>query len=1120
MNTPTRPVIERTNKLGRRARLAGALALAAAAVLGGCTSGGGGGEPFGLTFISVQQGQVWKINRPIRIGFSSAVDFSSVNLNTINIRRMGGAPSAGEFFMESPNVVVFQPRCPLLDDYSDAGLLPGGIDYELSVLGIDKTSSLTVRSVGGVSLATGDSRTFKTPDSAQKPDLFFDPVPQAPSPVVRTTNPADNAILNATYVEIGGDPNDRVYFERDPLSGMISLDPPGALPLNKLSDPGTSVAMVVFFNQPVDPSVNNVTSTRLDWQFKNQNTLWQSLSTNVSLIANCAQSGAVVRIEPLGIMPPATELRLNVAPEFSDIVGETNLLFQNDFALADTDVAPDPLVDNMLEEFASTADSDTSAALADPFAEWGGGSLRHNFSFTGTGGNAAGNFNWTVPTGGATFFSTNSSTITDQFGATKTVIGGVVDVNDLTIPAGAVLKVTGSNPLVILASGTVTIEGEINISGSDNPGVVTLNTTNIPESGAPGQAGGGSGGIGSPLITASSPRGGNGSGAFNQPDAGGKGGETGWNNIAANQTDGRRGAGGGGGRLGPDQPQVFGTVASLGEFDQSFIGLDAEPGFSNLEPNANGAFSGPAGPFGGDVGPGPFVDADPTNDFFGVGVDFASNTIIPGELKTPWAGAGGGAGGDAAFVNINGTFPKTPFSPKGDEKGAGGGGGGGSLRILALEDIIIGANGLIVCRGGTGGGGENTLFLNRVGGGSGGGSGGHVILEAAGVIDMSAATGAGTSGQLAGGILATGGNGGAGKSDAGGATAGPNGQVEELPKNDACPPTTSTSGEYPTTGVNACQGHTDGAGGDGGPGLIQLHAPSVTSILPPAGKTLADVCKPNPRFFEVSTSPSWIAELTPSFSSRSVGRSQWIPLGEGGFDINGASYKNVTLEFGGTDPGTGLVKAPGGVVERLTAVLGPDTLLASGVPSILSAFRIVLDAGPLVGGANEFLLDSPALLNRYVLRLDNGSSVESFDVVAASYNPTTMALTLTVDGTGNDLTSSFGPGSTAELLPAFFRVSSNGVVDSLPDSATVTIQFQITTADAFGDPDLGNIFPDPMDPSVFESNVANINSAPGNEDFRFFRFETLFNIDALGNGLTPTNPIPSIDFLRVPFRYQ
>jgi hypothetical protein len=69
--------------------------------------------------------------------------------------------------------------------------------------------------------------------------------------------------------------------------------------------------------------------------------------------------------------------------------------------------------------------------------------------------------------------------------------------------------------------------------------------------------------------------------------------------------------------------------------------------------------------------------------------------------------------------------------------------------------------------------------------------------------------------------------------------------VQTTPTFDACPD------GYPLTGLNGCKGHINGAGGDGSPGVIQLHTrngfdPSHPSILLPAGKTIADVCKPLP----------------------------------------------------------------------------------------------------------------------------------------------------------------------------------------------------------------------------------------------------------------------------------
>lgn len=88
-------------------------------------------------------------------------------------------------------------------------------------------------------------------------------------------------------------------------------------------------------------------------------------------------------------------------------------------------------------------------------------------------------------------------------------------------------------------------------------------------------------------------------------------------------------------------------------------------------------------------------------------------------------------------------------------------------------------------------------------------------------------------------VNATGGQGGAGKDDTGGAFGGSQGQQQTKPANDACPP-----------GFTGCAGHVDGAGGDGSPGLIQLHVPvsdvpGGRVVLAP-GATLADVCLPVP----------------------------------------------------------------------------------------------------------------------------------------------------------------------------------------------------------------------------------------------------------------------------------
>ena len=62
------------------------------------TSGIAGQGGFQLTLITVPAGETeWQINRPIEFHFNDDVDFTSINLNSIQIRELDGNPAAGEF---------------------------------------------------------------------------------------------------------------------------------------------------------------------------------------------------------------------------------------------------------------------------------------------------------------------------------------------------------------------------------------------------------------------------------------------------------------------------------------------------------------------------------------------------------------------------------------------------------------------------------------------------------------------------------------------------------------------------------------------------------------------------------------------------------------------------------------------------------------------------------------------------------------------------------------------------------------------------------------------------------------------------------------------------------------
>lgn len=1081
-----------------------------ALLVSGCSGGGGvSGEEaaanqFLLLDVSVGPGQVWQINRPIEFVFSHPVDFSTVNLNTINIAQANGAPALGTFVADpaQPTRVTFLPACPTREDFSDAGLLPGGVTYRILVGGLD-TGGLAVRDTAGRALLVSQTLTFTTPVSTELTDLFLDLVNGPPSPVLRQSPGGVG-----TRVVIGGDEANALYFQFNP-SGVGELPAGSLLPLNLYSDPASRVEFVVEINQPVNPSLTNVNSSRIQLQFDAdldpQNEDWQPLATEVELVANCSATGATVRVRPIGVLPQDRPLRIVIGAEFEDLVGDRNILPLVDFAHSTTDFFQDGLgfpldfVDELREEFSSSTFEDTAAVFDTPRGVWANGDLEPGFGFTGTGG-PGGNFDWHIPPGTDFVLDTTTSVITGGPDGLPTaqqlVVGGLVDIDDLFIPASSSLRIQGPNPAVFLCSGSVTIEGELIVDGNSARSVFTLNTPNQPENGASGNAGGGDGGVGSFLTTTSTPRGGPGEGAFGVPGAGGEGGESGWSNDNSSSGANRRAGGGGGGSLGHDQ------ILPDNCPEQAIIGLDAESGFPG-SPNANAATRpGEQMPYGGHPAQLPFNnDADTPeereDDFFGAKIkDFGTpdQQLVVGELSTPWAGSGGGAGGDATQTD---TYPPPTLVLNKEDKGAGGGGGAGSLTILALGPITFGPNSLLSASGGHGAGGENTSGTNRIGGGSGGGSGGHVILQTASLVDFSQVSPSNVT------ILLKGGQGGAGEADNGGAN-----QNETLASRDSIHNGNGPPSDNPWD-TNGCPGPQNQlrrcAGGDGGPGILQIHVsdPTTDFLYPTGGEsTIEQICKPAPLGYDIATN-QWKDHFLPQFGSISKAQSKWIPLGGVHLAPGSAAADPITFLFEGTDPATGEITATAETVDDLPPILagtiGVDATVDANDARLLHLSAAGLDP------ADEFYTRNPHLLERFLLV----AAGQRYDVVAAGYDAGAGEFDLTVSSAGPILPAS----GTFELRPRYFAVATSGQPNHLPSQASIAIEFQATTANAQGDPDVSNVFPGP---DTWTGDVDDLNTAAANDAFRFFRFRVTFDV---GGNLNFATPKPKVDFLRVPFRF-
>jgi hypothetical protein len=1063
----SKPALAGTGVLALGALLFAACGLAACGGGGGGSSGLAGQGGFQITKISVENGAVWKINRPISFTFNLPLDFSTVNLLTLNITDASGLPVTGEFTLDAPTVVTFQPTCPKKSDLSDAGFQPGGVSYTIRVLGEDSGASLTVKSSSGSSLVNSQTRSFVTPNSLQPAQIFIDGVIGPPTPIVHTTTSLDSD--PGTYLELGGDPDNRIYFEFNALTQSFTT--PGNVPLNLYSDSATQVAVFLEINQPVNPAADNISPTRLLLEsFDSTTGNWRRVSTVVELLANCTTSGATVRILPLGLLPQSALLRVVISSSFEDIVGERNLLDVNQFGQFTTKIVSFPtltpstdLADEVFESFDLGATSpqslqDASAAFAEPQAKWGNGKLSPAFDFTGNGG-TDGAFDLYLSGPNGTLFSFNTGSQSFQGGTfagsdpelgaftpgkQQTVIGGILNVRHMRIDSGVTLRILGPNPAVIQATGKVVVEGTIDASGFDSQDVATLNTGNQFEDGAPGTAAGGKGGVGNFLTTTSTPQGGNGQGAYNTPNLGGFGGESGYDTTASTNIDKRRPGGGGGGAFGANEGAA--SLTSL---------LTANPG-RNGGAAATGAITGLQPPKGGAVGTRPFFDGNSTNDFFGRKFDAVTSTVTLGELTKPWAGHGGGAGGNAC---AGPTFPTPGWSIASDEKGCGGGGGGASLLIQALDTVKLKGGGRINVDGGDGGAGENTIGLNHVGGGSGGGSGGHLIIQAGKKIDFSTST-----------------------------------------INDSL---TSKGGKH-GAGQTAQADSTD-SGGSGGPGVIQLHTlGGAADILLPSGKTLAQMSAPDSLL------------LVPTFGARSKARSVWIPVGGAGVAIGGG-VQPIEFFFEGISTATGLVNKTSGVVDDATSILGPVTLVSGDIQP--DGRTVIVDSTSMESTAADIFLRNPELLDEAKLRLQssvNPNAKKTFDVASASWNPTTHKLSLTVASSGALLTS-FNPGGGAQtqlvLQRRFFRVVTSGTQDSLPASANIRVKFEGAQAKVDGTPDETTI----LVPKT--ANIANFNLPSTLGKLQFIRFEVEFDIDALGTGLSPLSPRPELEYLRMPFRF-
>jgi hypothetical protein len=622
---------------------------------------------FEVTASNLATGDTWLLNRPIRIFFNNAVDKNSVNFSSVTIRPTDANnlnnPVTGTFTLiaddegRKDHGIEFVAACPTNLANDNGGFVPGARNYEIFLPTQGQGGNTVLRDSAGRQLSIGLTRTFATPAIG---DDFF----------------SDTALGPPAFVTVGLPDN----------LGLLS---------------GDQAVIDVTFDQSIDPSPENLGPDRLFVQYANSNGLFPPTGNVVAgtwiVVENCGD-GATLEFRVSGVLLPGRLLRVVMTSNFLDLAGLANATqvvsqevtmptlaetFANGPAGFDED---DVAFDGYRDDFLSTASLDLEANLPQPQATIRADIITARFEFPGEPVDPSDNFVVTTAQGFLEIDTTSNAQIADGLGRVFTVTGGILNVNDFTIEAGATLRAVGTNPLIIYVNGEVEILGTVDASGfhasvpdggSFHPELVVA--------GAMGVLGGGQGGDASTTVDDYTIRGEAGDGPFGASLQGGKGGEGGYTQDRAQAAVGggatfadrehlvAGGGGGGGFAVGHTDAVTFdawGTTENPTTFDNAGpdlrqtrhtifnATLDPETFFTGAEDGLRGSAVGSQLPeidatlpphgvhgyedFASDTQPEDFAN-DWDSAQTGADIDF--------DYGNPTAGPDGGDGGPARFTD-------------------------------------------------------------------------------------------------------------------------------------------------------------------------------------------------------------------------------------------------------------------------------------------------------------------------------------------------------------------------------------------------------------------------------------------------------------------------------------
>ncbi|KAA3608188.1 MAG: hypothetical protein DWQ01_14040 [Planctomycetota bacterium] len=1126
---------------------------------------------------NMASGDVWPLNRPILIQFNNPVDPSSIDFGSIILRPVSpevrGNPVTGTFDIlpgTEGKTIAFYPSCPTNATNDNGAFVPGGYTYELILPTVGTFGSSVLRDTAGHQLSVGLTRSFVSPTPPVDP-LFIDTVngpailevsathPVFPSGLnlfsqpdaiveIRFNQPVDGEASNlntdniyllyedavgaGTYTSTNKVPGSLVLVQNCGREGaLIQFHIQGLLPPERLiklvvstdfADLGgeqSPVVQEVVFQAPDlatfygDPSFNNADETADEFieQFATPTGLdpdaplrapFASI-TDGGLEATFAFPGIIVGPDENFFL--SQQLFLEVSTDGTQMITDSN---GRDFEVVNGVM--------QVNDFTIEAGATLRAYGSNPLVIY-------------VNGEAAVYGNLSVNGDNASDTQALNSPHIPEYGASGQCGGGDGGTASEIVDAETLRGNDGEGPFGLGAQG-----------GGGGEGAVQTNWA-LPEYGGDARdeairqllAGGGAGGTFADGLNVAAlwdrwpfeatRESYDNSGPDFRSDR-----HTALDEITfapfQSGEDGMRGSSWDsslaeppfiGGPLGPYSNGTFGMEDLTRDADVD----DADDGFDPAwTSGADPTYGYGLAQFGPDPG---LSNNSPMSggmedDFWGRRYDTATDSVIVGELLTPWAGYGGGASGDCSvvvrldldgdsFLDPIGTFfPDTTF-PVGTTidyyKGAPGGGGAGQLLIMAIGPILLGPETQIQANGGAGASGESYWLSTSQVSGSGGGSGGHVVLHSATGLDLTAID-VGTDpinnppSTLPESVQAIGGR----RGWAGSVL------IDDL---TGAPSGYDGNGDFMV-----------GRGGAGSNGVIQIHVPDPTTDIgwhsdaeaaieayvgSPADTALIE------EVLDLYAAPKAFM-LVPFYSAESIFQSTWVDTGLALLraPANGTgpwpNYAHGSLPaFSGTETSQagslGNVLASGGVVDQGAIIATGSTAQ----PTFQATEMSLPLASTLV--PEEFLLNA-ALLIGYDLYPDSSDPAgpgRGFEIVAAEYNRLQDRLILTtrvLDGDLRDALSALNP--LWAIRAKFFRLDTTDERDRLPDAAQMTIEFQGADESAPGDNTPGT-------PTAWTADLADLQGK------RFFRYRVTFNIDRLDAGVSLLSERPRMDYLKLPF---